>query len=208
MPVSISKQLIPEISEALRSELQNSGHLKVFNPGDVILRENANIKSIPIVISGNLKVFRREPDGREILLYYVKPGESCIMSLFGGLHNDTSKIEAIAEETTEILILPVDKVNQWLSKYPDWLEFVLFLYHKRFEELLEVINEVAFQKIDERILNWLRKKSGIANSKDLAVTHQQVADELGTSREVVSRLLKQLEKEDKIVLGRNKISLK
>lgn len=208
MPITLPKQLIPELSPELRAELQSGGQLKIFKPGEVILRENANIKSIPIVVSGSLKVFRREPDGREILLYYVKPGESCIMSLFGGLHNDISKIEAVAEESTEMLILPVDKVNQWLSKYPDWMEFVLLLYHKRFEELLEVINEVAFQKIDERILNWLKKKSALAGSNELQVTHQQIADELGTSREVVSRLLKQLEKEQFLSLGRNKITLK
>jgi CRP/FNR family transcriptional regulator len=208
MPVAIPKQLIPNISEKLRAELQNKGSLKHFKAGEIVLKENANIKSIPIIISGSLKVLREDEDGKEIFLYYVKPGESCIMSMFGGLHNDTSKVKAIAEEDSELLLLPVDSVGEWIREYPEWIEFVLYLYHKRFEELLEVVNEIAFQKTDERIFNFLKKKSAHNNNHEISITHQQIADELGTSREVVSRLLKQLEKEDKISLYRNKIVLK
>ncbi|MCC6373134.1 MAG: Crp/Fnr family transcriptional regulator [Bacteroidia bacterium] len=208
MSVSISKDLIPALSNELRRELQDSGTLRLFKPGDIILKENTNIRAIPIVISGSLKVMREEADGREILLYYINPGESCIMSLFGGLHNGTSLVKAIAEEDTEILMFPVNKVGEWIRKYPDWIDFILFLYHKRFEELIEIVDEMAFQKTDERVLSWLRKKASNNHSNDILTTHQQIASELGTSREVVSRLLKQLEKEGLIELHRNKISLK
>lgn len=208
MSVAIPKELIPKLSDKLRAELEKSGTLQMFKSGDVILKENANIRSIPIVMRGSLKVFREEEDGREMLLYYIQPGESCIMSLFGGLHNGTSKVKAVAEENTEILMFPSGKVGEWIRKYPDWIDFILFLYHKRFEELLEIIDEIAFQKTDERVLNWLRKKAINNDTREVYTTHQQIATELGTSREVVSRLLKQLEKEGHIQLYRNKISLK
>lgn len=207
MSITIPKQFLPSISPELRDEFQSSGVLKSFDPGDIILKENAVIRHLPIVISGSLKVMREDKDGREILLYFVKPGESCIMSLFGGLYHDTSKIKAVTEEHTELLLLPVSNVMEWIKKYPDWTEFILVLYHKRFEELLETVNEIAFQKIDERIMKLLIKKTDLNHSQEIVTTHQQIADELGTSREVVSRLLKQLEKEGKIALSRNRITI-
>lgn len=205
MAISIPKHLIPQIDDELRSILQTKGHLKQFEAGEVILKENASIKGIPIILSGSLKVSREDQAGKEILLYYVKTGESCVMSFFGGLHHDTSKVKAIAEEATEILFIAVEDSNEWVKKYPSWIDFIFFLYHKRFEELLEVVNEIAFQKIDERILLLLQKKTKLNGLKEIITTHQQIADELGTSREVVSRLLKQMEGEGKITLSRNKI---
>lgn len=207
MSVSVPKELIPTLSDSLRAELEASGSLRWFKAGDIILRENATIRSIPIVISGSLKVMREEEDGREFLLYYIQPGESCIMSLFGGLHNDNSKVKAVAEELTEILLFPTNKVGEWIRKYPDWIDFILFLYHRRFEELLEIIDEMAFHKMDQRVLSWLRKKASNTNNKEISATHHQIANELGTSREVVSRLLKQMEKDAMISLQRNKIIL-
>lgn len=207
MALTIPKQLLPQIDENLRLELQARGHLKTFEPGEVILKENANIKSIPIILSGSLKVSREDQAGKELLLYYVKPGESCVMSFFGGLHHDTSKIKAVAEEKTEILFISVEDSNDWLKKYPSWIDFIFYLYHKRFEELLEVVNEIAFQKIDERIFLLLQKKVKLNGKNEIITTHQQIADELGTSREVVSRLLKQMEGEKKISLSRNKITV-
>lgn len=207
MPFIIPKQLFPQITENLFKEFQAKGTIKIFNADDVILNENARIRFIPIVLSGSLKVLKEDEDGKELLLYYIKPGESCVMSLFGSLHHDTSKIKAVAEEKTELLMLPIENMNEWIKEYPEWVSFILYLYHKRFEELLETINDVAFHKIDERILNYLKKKGEITHLSEISVTHQQIADELGTSREVVSRLLKQLEKEGKIKVSRHKIEL-
>lgn len=207
MPSIIPKQLFPQITENLIKEFEKKGSIKLLEPGDIILSENSNIRNIPIVISGSLKVSREDSDGKELLLYYIKPGESCVMSLFGSLHHDTSKIKAVAEEKTEVLMLPIDDMNTWVKEYPDWVAFILYLYHKRFEELLEIVNDVAFHKIDERILHLLKKKANLNHQPEIITTHQQIADELGTSREVVSRLLKQLEKEGEIKLSRNKIQL-
>lgn len=194
-------------SPELVEKLYQYGVTKTYREGDIILDENSSIRSIPIVMKGMMKVIRTEEDGREILLYYIKAGESCIMSFLGGMHNEKSIVKAEVEEDTEILFLPVDKVSLFIKEYPEWLDYIFRLYHKRFEELLDIINAIAFKKVDERLLNLLHKKSEILNSKIIVITHEQLANELGTARVVVSRLLKQLEDSGKLQLGRNKITI-
>lgn len=194
-------------SPDLLEKLYQYSIIKEYESGTVILDENASVRSIPIVVKGTLKVIRTEEDGREILLYYIKSGESCIMSFLGGLHNETSKVKAEVEDDAEILFLPVDKVSLFIKEYPQWLDYIFRLYHKRFEELLEIINAIAFKKVDERLLTLLYKKQELTGNKILTITHEQLANELGTARVVVSRLLKQLEEMGKVTLGRNKITL-
>lgn len=194
-------------SPELIQKLYEHGTQKSYKAGDLILNENAYIRSIPIVTKGMIKVIRTEEDGREILLYYIKAGESCIMSFLGGMHNETSKVKAEVEEDAEILFLPIDKVSLFIKEYPEWLDYIFRLYHKRFEELLEIINAIAFKKVDERLMALLRKKAELTRSRLISVTHEQLANELGTARVVVSRLLKQLEENGDVVLGRNKITL-
>lgn len=194
-------------SPLIREKLSDYGFAKTFTEGETILNENAYIKAIPIVTNGSIRVMRTDEDGREILLYYIKAGESCIMSFLAGLHQDTSKVKAIAEEETEILFIPIDKVSLLIKEFPEWLDYIFRLYHKRFEELLEVVNAIAFKKLDERLLNFIKKKCELTKSQTLYVTHEQLANELGTARVVVSRLLKQMEDEGLVKLGRNKVSL-
>ncbi len=192
-------------SPQLLEKLQQFSIKKNYAAGDVILNENSHIRSIPIVTKGTLKVIRTEEDGREILLYYIKAGESCIMSFLGGLHNETSKVKAEVEEDAEILFLPVDKVSIFIKEYPQWLDYIFRLYHKRFEELLDIVNAIAFKKVDERLLALLHKKKSLTGNETLQITHEQLANEVGTARVVVSRLLKQLEDSGQVQLGRNKI---
>lgn len=194
-------------SPELVEKLQQFSIRKEYKAGSVILNENSHIRSIPIVTKGTLKVIRTEEDDREILLYYITAGESCIMSFLGGLHNETSKVKAEVEEDAEILFLPIDKVSLFIKEYPQWLDYIFRLYHKRFEELLEIVNAIAFKKVDERLLALLQKKKELTNNKTLNITHEQLAKELGTARVVVSRLLKQLEENGTVQLGRNKILL-
>lgn len=194
-------------SPELIEKLHQYGITKTYKEGDVILDQNSSIRAIPIVMKGMLKVIRTEQDGREILLYYIKAGESCIMSFLGGMHNEKSIVKAEVEEDTEILFLPIDKVSLFIKEYPEWLDYIFRLYHKRFEELLDIINAIAFKKVDERLLNLIQMKSENFKSKIITVTHEQLANELGTARVVVSRLLKQLEDSGKLKLGRNKITL-
>jgi CRP/FNR family transcriptional regulator len=191
----------------LKDEVASFSELRKFKADSVILHEDSYIKSIPLVVSGSLKVVRTDANGHEILLYYITAGESCIMSFLGGIHDETSKIKAIVEEDAEILLIPVDKASEWVKKFPEWSDFIFKLYHKRFEELLSVVNAIAFQKLDVRLLHLLKQKAELIHSKEIKVTHQQLAEKLGTAREVVSRVAKQMENEGLIHLSRNKITL-
>ncbi|MBK8292061.1 MAG: Crp/Fnr family transcriptional regulator [Flammeovirgaceae bacterium] len=191
----------------LKEEVTTYGQLKKFPAGSVIQQEDSYIKAIPLVLNGSLKVMRTDINGHEILLYYITPGESCIMSFLGGIHNETSKVKAIVEEDAEILFIPVEKASEWVKKFPEWADFIFRLYHKRFEELLTAVNAIAFQKLDTRLLQLLKQKAELYRSKEIKITHQQLADELGTAREAVSRVMKQMENEGLVNLSRNKITL-
>jgi len=194
------------INSDLLKELMKLGTVNTFEPETILLSEGGHVKAIPIVLRGSIKVLRTDEDGREILLYYIKPGESCIMSCFGDTcAGNKSKIKAIVEDQAEVLMLPLHQAREMIRNFPAWNDFVLRLYNQRFEELLGTINAIAFQKMDERLWNLLNIKIKITESPVLLATHQQIADELGTAREVVSRLLKQLERDGKITLSRNKI---
>lgn len=195
------------VSPQLLEQLYEFSTVKNYSSGEMILDENASIRSIPIVTKGSIKVMRTEEDGREILLYYIKAGESCVMSFLGGLHGETSKVKAEVEEDAEILFLPTDKVTSLIKTNPEWLDYIFKMYHKRFEELLDMINELTFRKVDDRLINLLHKKSELTGSKIITATHEQLANELGTARVVVSRILKTFEEDHKLQLGRNRIEL-
>ncbi len=194
-------------SPEVRVRLLSYGIEKIYSEGEVILNEDTYVRAIPLVITGNVKVMQTDQNGREILLYYIKSGESCIMSFMAGLHQGKSKVKAVADEQTELLLIPMEKVSLLIKEYPEWLDYLLRLYHKRFEELLEVVNAVAFRKMDERLLSFIKMKCRHMDSDTLSITHEQLANELGTVRVVVSRLLKRMEEEGMVKLGRNKISL-
>lgn len=194
-------------SAQISEKLYEYGQVKHFDAGEMIVNEDSYIRAIPIVLKGSIRVMRTDEEGKEILLYYITPGESCIMSFLGGIHQDTSKIKAIAEEDVEILFIPIDKTKLLIKESEEWLDYIFRLYHKRFEELLYAINNIAFKKVDERILNFLKEKKKMSGNSEIQITHQELADELGTARAVVSRLLKQMETEGLVKLGRNKISV-
>lgn len=195
------------ISSTLLEKLKKEGTIKTFAPDTVLIDENDYIKFVPIVLNGSIKVFKVDEEGREMLLYYIKPGESCVMSFLGATCNGTSKIKAVVEEKAEVLVLPVHKAIDLVRENPQWTQFIFELYNRRFEELLSVVNAIAFQKMDVRLYELLKTKVKMLKTDELNLTHQQLADELGTAREVVSRLLKQLERDNKISLGRNKIKI-
>jgi len=195
------------INSSLLEKLKKEGTIKTFSPDTTIIDENDYIKFVPIVLNGSIKVIKLDEDGREMLLYYIKPGESCVMSFLGATCNGTSKIKAVVEEEAEVLILPVHKATELIRENPQWIQFIFDLYNRRFEELLSVVNAIAFQKVDVRLYDLLKTKVKMLKTEELNMTHQQIADELGTAREVVSRLLKQLERDKKISLGRNKIKI-
>ena len=195
------------IPPEMMSVLTELGTSKIFHKGEMILNEHAYIHSLPIVTTGSIKVLQSDDDYREMLLYYIHPGETCIMSFLGGIHREKSKIKAVAEEESTVLLIPIEKMPELVREFPEWIGYIFKIYHKRFEELLEVVNEVSFKKMDERMFQHIKKKSELSGSSTLSVTHEELANDLGTARVVVSRLLKQMEKEGLIELGRNKIVL-
>lgn len=203
-----NQTLLKHFSKPLLQELMNSGIVKEFEEGDVIIQEDKFPKAVPIILEGSVRVIRSEEDGNDILLYYLKPGDSCVMSLLSALHNDSSKVRGEIEEKAKILFIPVENISKFFRDFPEWLDYILSIYHKRFEELLEIVQSVAFKKVDERLMELLKKKSELLNGeRTLNVTHEQLARELGTSRVVVSRLLKEMERRNMVKLGRNKIFL-
>lgn len=200
---------LSSLTAALEAEmdLKDLGITKHFSPGETIVSEDVPVRSIPIVTQGSVKVMQSDDTYKEMVLYYLRPGETCIMSFLAGLYQDTSKVKAVAEEDSEVLFIPVDKFRDLIREHPEWLNYIFQIYHKRFEELLEVVDAVAFKKMDERLLQFLEKRCEVMETNTLTMTHDQLAQELGTAREVISRLLKKMEAEGLVELGRNKITL-
>ena len=162
---------------------------------------------MPILLSGVLKILREDHNGDELLLYFLEQGESCAMTLNCCTRNAKSEIRAVAEMNVEILFLPITKMEEWSANYKSWRNFVFDSYHQRFSELLETIDKIAFLNMDERLLVLLKDKSELQHSLEINQTHQAIANELNTSRVVISRLLKKLERLGKIELHRNRIKI-
>lgn len=205
----MNKSLIkntPELSASLMQKLKEVGSTKQLKKGEVILQEDAPVFNIPIVLSGAVKVNQMSED-KEILLYYLKRGDMCIMSFLGGFYGEKSKIKAVAGEDSEVLLIPVNQIGKLLKSRPEWTEYIFEVYHRRFNELLEVIGAVAFKKMDERLLNFIRRRAEMSGSNELEITHEELARELGTARVVVSRLLKEMENNNIVTLARNRITL-
>jgi CRP/FNR family transcriptional regulator len=187
----------------LQEEILKTGIFKSFQPNDVLIREGQFITSFPLVLKGLIRVTRNNDDGNELLLYYLKQNEVCAMSLTCCMTNLTSNVKAVAEEETEVIMLPVEMLDNWMCKYPGWKQFVMQTFQNRFRELIDTIDSIAFLKLDERLVRYLIDRNRTSGVTTLNETHQDLALRLNTSREVISRLLKKLEKEGKIKLSRN-----
>jgi len=187
----------------LQEEILKTGIVKSFQPNDVLIREGQFITSFPLVLKGLIRITRNNDDGNELLLYYLKQNEVCAMSLTCCMTNLTSNVKAVAEEETEVIMLPVEMLDTWMCKYPGWKQFVMQTFQNRFRELIDTIDSIAFLKLDERLVRYLIDRNRTSGVTTLNETHQDLALRLNTSREVISRLLKKLEKEGKIKLSRN-----
>lgn len=181
--------------------------LKTFNKADIIIDIGQDLDFIPLLIKGNIKVLREDSDGDELLLYVLESGDTCAMSLTCCMAKSVSKIRAIADEDATVIMIPIANMKLWFNSNESWRNFILQSYQIRFDEMLETIDTLAFMKMDERLFKYLTDQVKLSASTNLEVTHQEIAEDLNTSRVVISRLLKQLEREHKIELGRNKISV-
>ena len=191
----------------LLDELETKSMLMNVNGGEIMLNPGQTIRAVPLVVSGLFKVSRINDEGQEMLLYYVKEGESCAMTFTCCMMAHASVIKGTAEEDSVLLCVPVNVMDEWMTKYPTWKRFVMTTILNRFTEVLKSIDEIAFKKMDDRLANYLKEKSKVTGSSLINLSHQQIADELGTNRVVVSRLLKQLENDKKLLLYRNQIKL-
>ena len=191
----------------LLAELETKSMLMQVNGGETMLNIGQTIRAVPLVVSGTFKVSRVNEEGQELLLYYVREGESCAMTFTCCMMAHTSVIKGSAEEDSVLLCVPVNVMDEWMTKYPTWKKFVMTTIFNRFTEVLKSIDDVAFKKMDDRLANYLKEKSKVTGSSLLNLSHQQIADELGTNRVVVSRLLKKLEIDKKLLLFRNQIKL-
>jgi CRP/FNR family transcriptional regulator len=193
--------------EELIEEILEVGHeLKVAN-GDLIIEYGQNLKYMPLLLEGAIKVLRQDTDGDELLLYFLEKGDTCTMTMTCCLRQSISEIKAIAEKDSLLVLVPVEKMGEWTRKYKGWMSFVFESYNNRFNEMLEAIDSLAFSNMHDRLFKYLKNKVLVNKSTTLDVTHQEIAYDLHTSRVVVSRLLKSLEKANKIKMFRNKLEV-
>ena len=204
--MDLIERKLPFLPLPLKNEILKNGQLTKFPAGTEILREGQYVKVIPLVIEGLIKVVSSYED-KELLLYYIEPSESCIMSFSAGLWDLPSKIFARAEEDSEVLLLPVSLVKEWVRNYPALNQLFFRQFNKRYDDLLQTIHHVLFDKMDKRLLDYLREKATVLNSQKLNLRHNQIARELGTAREVISRVLKKLEVENKVIQHNNYIEI-
>jgi CRP/FNR family transcriptional regulator len=188
-------------------EMQEFGTLQNFKEGDLIMDYGKYIRMMPLILKGTVKVFRLDENGNEILLYYLSSNESCSMAYSCCVEMKKSEVKAIADDDVELVAIPHSKLDEWLCKYPTWKNYIMRSFNDRFIELLKSIESIAFHKLDERIVAYLKEKQRLTGSSVIKASHYLIAEELFTSRVVISRLLKQLENSKKIILYRNEIKL-
>ncbi|HNR17848.1 MAG TPA: Crp/Fnr family transcriptional regulator [Chitinophagaceae bacterium] len=201
------KELFPQFEPGLINAIEKEAVQRSFNAGDVIMRTGQYIKSTALVLEGRVKIYRENQEGGEFLMYYLGPGQACAVSMICALQSHTSEIMAVAEEDSEVLMIPVQLMDDMMNKYKTWYQFVIQTYRNRFDEILSVVDNIAFRNMDERLEFYLKRYVEKTGKKSIDISHQQIADDLNSSREVISRLLKKMEQRNLVKLHRNMIEL-
>ncbi len=191
--------------DELIDEIVEVGYIDKLKNGELLIDIGENMTHIPLILNGVVKVIRKEKKGDELALYFLERGDTCAISFVNCLNRTKSLFKAVVEKDAEIIFLPVDKIEPWLVKYKTWRQYIIDSYHFRLIEMVESIDSLAFMKMNERVFKYLNDKVKINKDVNLEITHQEIADDLNTSRVVVTRLLKQLHDEGKIYSSRNKI---
>ena len=201
------KKNFPTFSTELVKEIETSAKIHSFLAGTIIIRTGQYIKNTVLVISGKIKVYREDENGGEFFMYYLQPGQACAISMICATKNEKSQIMAKVVEDVELIMVPLPLMDKWMMQHRSWYEFVIDTYRSRFEEVLEVIDSIAFRAMDERLEFYLKRHAEVCGCKELKLSHQEIASELNTSREVISRLLKKMEQRGLVTLHRNNIEL-
>lgn len=198
----------PLFEDNLVTEIEEQGEFKTFPANEILMRKGQYIRSTMLVLNGLIKIYREDDEGNEFLMYYLKPGEACALSLVCAAKHEASPIMAKTVTETEVMMVPVDTMSEWMAKFKSWYQFVIETYRARFDELLVTLDNVAFRSMDERLEFYLKRAKEAQETNLLNISHQEIAQELNTSREVISRLLKKMEQKGLVGLHRNAIELK
>jgi CRP/FNR family transcriptional regulator, anaerobic regulatory protein len=202
--IELLRKNFPLLDQGLLEALSNHAVLKEIPQGVEIMKAGHYVKMIPLVIKGLVKVFSRYED-RELLLYYIRPSESCVMSFIAGLRDQPSRIFAVTEQDTTLALLPSQHLEEWIREYPRFNNMFYDLYNLRYSDMLDTIHHLVFERLDQRILEHLKMKASLSGSPAIDIRHREIANALGTSREVITRVLRKLEKENKIAQEEGKI---
>lgn len=202
--INVARQLFADTE--LNSEIEKQAKIKSLKKNEILITPGSEIVFIPIVLKGSIRIIRVDKDGRENFLYHLYPGQTCAMSLTCCQSGKKSMVKALAEEQAELLLIPVNKTEDWF-RFPEWKIFINSTYQKRFEELMQVIDLIAFSNMDKQLQHYLEERSRALKTRVLEITHQQIADELHTHREAVGRLLRTMELKNLVRLGRNSIEI-
>ena len=197
------KILFPSFEKGLIENIIHEGEMKTFKTGEQLVKTGQYFRSILLVVEGLVKVYREDEDGNEFFIYYLQPGQACALSMKCSLHDEKSEVMAKAVEDTTIIAVPLENMDRWMHDYKSWYHFVLDTYRRRIEEMLETIDQIAFRNMDERLLNYIKREQVIHNSSVVTINNTEVAEELNSSREVVSRLMKKLSEKGMIRLLKN-----
>ncbi len=203
----ILKEYFPDFSLALVEDISAVAELREFPEQFVLMDVGNYIKSVPLMYSGMMKIYRENDNGNELFLYYMYPGQACAISFVCAERERKSKVRALTVRPSKFIFFPIKYMDQWMLKHKTWYQFVLQSFNERFEDVLTTIDEIAFHNMDERLVLYLKKNITAHKSKLIKVSHQDIAYELNSSREVISRLLKKLERDGKINMGRGKIEI-
>jgi CRP/FNR family transcriptional regulator len=203
--------LTPELESIFEPELVREiiqfGDFRSFEEGEIIMDYGKYIRFMPLIVKGTVKVLRKDEQGKELLLYYLSGSESCSMAYSCCMESKKSEVKAIAEDAVTLIAIPQLKLDEWICRFPSWKQYILRSFNERFNEMLKSIESIAFHRLDERLLQYLREKQRISGSSIIKSSHHQIAEELATSRVVISRLLKQLENDGLILLYRNELKI-
>ncbi len=198
------KQLFPDLEEGLYNELEEHGTIKEVKAGETLLKVGQTIRSTMLILDGLVKLYREDDEGKEFFIYHLDAGQACSLSMVCAAKHETSEVLAKALTDATVLAVPLEFMDQWMSKYKSWYQFVITSYRNRFEEMLKTIDAIAFSNMDERLEDYIKKQAARLGN-NLKMTHQDIATDLNSSREVISRLLKKMEAKGWLIIHRNSI---
>ena len=207
VPIEIIQKHFPFFEKELQEQIAAVGEVKEFDPGDILMKTGQNIRSTMLVVTGLIKIFREDEEGNEFFMYYLQPGQACALSMVCAIKQETSQIMAKTVKNTEVIAIPLTYMDQWMTNHKSWYHFVVSSYRDRFEDMLQTIDHIAFRNMDERLVFYLKQHQDTTKSNLLSISFTEIAQELNSSREVISRLMKKLAEKGMITQHKSHIEI-